>query len=633
MEDRYIGQMLDNRYEIQEKIGSGGMAIVYKAMDHRLSRLVAVKILKEELAQDEEFRHRFHTEAQAVAMLSHPNIVAVYDVSKTGSTEYIVMELIDGITLKQYINRKGILSWKEALHFATQITKALIHAHSRGIIHRDIKPHNIMILKDGSVKVADFGIARLLNNQNTLTQEALGSVHYISPEQAKGGHVDARSDIYSVGVVLYEMLTGRLPFEGDSAISIALQHISCTPLLPSDLNPDVPKGLEQITMHAMEPKLELRYVSAEELLRDLDAFRQDPDLVFDYSGETPSLPDDGTRVINTGAVTAAIASETGRNRSAEIDKRKEKELKPSKQKGPKSEEENKKEYGKNRKRASKTSILIGIFSVIVLLVLLFVFMWNYLLRGMLNPGNDRVTIPSFVGQMYDKVKSDSDYKNTFTFDVTYQTNDQYEEGYILDQDPDAERQVANDLPIPIKLTVSSGSEAQTMPNIVNEDYRQAKSDLEAMNLNLDIQMTPTASDTVTKGYVMDQFPAEGATLVKGETIYITYSSGPETEYVEVPYVYGYTEAQAISRLQAYELTYSSQEVESNLPKGTVVSQSIEAGTKVPLHTEVVLEISLGPTTDTADTTKQTTATTATTAAPTTVETSSPATTAETGAAG
>ena len=229
--DKYIGMFLDNRYEILERIGTGGMALVYKARCHRLNRLVAIKILKEELANDEEFRRRFHTESQAVAMLSHPNIVAVYDVSRSDNTEYIVMELIEGITLKQYINRKGLLSWKEALHFVIQIAKALGHAHSRGIIHRDIKPHNIMILKDGSVKVADFGIARLLSMQNTLTQEALGSVHYISPEQAKGGHVDARSDIYSVGVVMYEMLTSHLPFEGDSAVSIAIQHISAIPLI------------------------------------------------------------------------------------------------------------------------------------------------------------------------------------------------------------------------------------------------------------------------------------------------------------------------------------------------------------------------------------------------------------------
>ncbi|MCF0121486.1 MAG: serine/threonine protein kinase, partial [Oscillospiraceae bacterium] len=251
--DKYIGQMLDNRYEILERIGTGGMACVYKARCHRLNRLVAVKILKDEFVDDAEFRRRFRTESQAVAMLSHPNIVSVYDVSRSGDTEYIVMELVEGITLKQYINRKGVLGWKESLHFAIQIAKALQHAHSRGIIHRDIKPHNIMILKDGSVKVTDFGIARLLSTQATMTQEALGSVHYISPEQAKASHVDARTDIYSLGVVMYEMLTSRLPFTGDSAVSVAIQHISAVPTMPREINPDIPYGLEEITMRAMEP--------------------------------------------------------------------------------------------------------------------------------------------------------------------------------------------------------------------------------------------------------------------------------------------------------------------------------------------------------------------------------------------
>ena len=254
--DRYIGKLLDNRYEILEKIGSGGMADVYKARCHRLNRLVAIKILKRDLAADAEFRRRFHAESQAVAMLSHPNIVSFYDVSRSGAVDYIVMELIDGITLKQYMEKRGQLNWREALHFITQIMKALAHAHSRGIIHRDIKPQNIMVLRDGSVKVADFGIACLANSANTLTQEALGAVHYMSPEQARGDRTDARSDIYSAGVVLYEMLTGRLPFEGDSAVSVAIQHLSSVPLSPREINPDVPEALELICMKAMASELE-----------------------------------------------------------------------------------------------------------------------------------------------------------------------------------------------------------------------------------------------------------------------------------------------------------------------------------------------------------------------------------------
>ena len=289
--DQYIGKLLDNRYEILELIGVGGMARVYKARCHWLNRYVAIKILRDDLAQDSEIRRRFHDESQAVAMLSHPNIVAVYDVSRSSDQEYIVMELIDGITLKQYMQRKGNkLPWREALHFITQIVKALGHAHSRGIIHRDIKPHNIMVLRDGSVKVGDFGIARVsAGGHSTLTQEALGSVHYISPEQARGSRIDARSDLYSAGVVLYEMITGRLPFEGDNPVSVAIQHINSIPLSPREIDPELPEALEAITMKAMAPAPDDRYTSADEMLADLEEFRKNPNINFDF-GPTDFLP-------------------------------------------------------------------------------------------------------------------------------------------------------------------------------------------------------------------------------------------------------------------------------------------------------------------------------------------------------
>ena len=280
--DQNIGKMLDNRYELIELIGRGGMANVYKAKCHRLNRMVAVKILKSDLADNAEFRRRFRDESQAVAKLSHANIVSVYDVSRSDDMEYIVMELIDGITLKQYMERRGQMDWREALHFVTQIMRALSHAHSRGIIHRDIKPQNIMVLRDGSVKVADFGIACLADAAQTLTQEALGSVHYISPEQARGDRIDARSDIYSSGVVLYEMLTGRLPFEGDSAVSVAIQHLSSVPLSPRDINENVPEALELICMKAMNPNPDRRYASAEAMLEDLEKFRKDPSTNMEY---------------------------------------------------------------------------------------------------------------------------------------------------------------------------------------------------------------------------------------------------------------------------------------------------------------------------------------------------------------
>ena len=268
--DKYIGRLLDGRYEILEVLGVGGMAVVYKARCHRLNRMVAVKILKDEFSQDEEFRRRFHAESQAVAMLSHPNIVSVYDVSSTGDADFIVMEVIDGITLKEYMEKKGVLNWKETLHFAIQIAKALEHAHSRGIVHRDIKPHNVMVLKNGSLKVNDFGIAQITSKSTTLTKEALGSVHYISPEQAKGGRVDNRSDIYSLGIVMYEMISGRVPYDGDSPVSVAIQHINGGAVKPSHWNPNVPVGLEQIIARAMALLPGDRYSSATEMLYDMD---------------------------------------------------------------------------------------------------------------------------------------------------------------------------------------------------------------------------------------------------------------------------------------------------------------------------------------------------------------------------
>ena len=278
--DKYIGRLLEGRYEILDVLGVGGMAVVYKAKCHKLNRMVAIKVLKDDFLEDADFRGRFHAEGQAVAMLSHPNIVSVYDVSSTDTVDYIVMELIEGITLKQYIEKKGALNANETLHFANQIAKALEHAHSRGIVHRDIKPHNIMVLRNGSVKVADFGIARSIAKGNTLQKEALGSVHYISPEQAKGEHVDARSDIYSLGVVMYEMSTGKQPYEGSSPVNVALQHINSTPVLPTALNLQIPAGLEQIIMKAMAQNPEDRYSSAVELQSAIEQFQKDPTTVF-----------------------------------------------------------------------------------------------------------------------------------------------------------------------------------------------------------------------------------------------------------------------------------------------------------------------------------------------------------------
>ena len=584
--DKYIGMLLDNRYEILERIGTGGMALVYKARCHRLNRLVAIKILKEELASDEEFRRRFHTESQAVAMLSHPNIVAVYDVSRSDNTEYIVMELIEGITLKQYINRKGLLSWKEALHFVIQIAKALDHAHSRGIIHRDIKPHNIMILKDGSVKVADFGIARLLSMQNTLTQEALGSVHYISPEQAKGGHVDARSDIYSVGVVMYEMLTSHLPFEGDSAVSIAIQHISAIPLMPRDINPEVPVGLESITMHAMAPNLNARYTTIDEMLIDLEEFRKNPSINFTYTfNDLDSISASGSDTQFTRPIPSLLPLRTEKKPVVRT-------AKPVRK-----VEISREEYRQSHRKAGRTATMIGVFSIIVFLVVVLIFMWNYLLKDLFNPTRETVKVPNFVGKKYSDVSADTQYTQFFNFSIVgYEPSEKYEEDYIIRQvKPQADRDATIlDTGIDVQIIVSTGVEKPiTMPDLINTEFRKARNQLENLGLDLVIDLQPVPHESVTKDYIIKTVPEKDTPLIKGNTIYIEYSTGPEIVMVKVPKVTGMKLSEAIKTLDELELTYDIKYVDDNAEKDTVIFQN-KVDAEVEPHTEIVLEVSNGP---------------------------------------
>ena len=598
--DKYIGRILDNRYEILELIGTGGMALVYKARCHRLNRMVAIKILKEDLAGDEEFQRRFYTESQAVAMLSHPNIVAVYDVSRSGSTEYIVMELIEGITLKQYINRKGLLNWKEALHFSTQITKALSHAHSRGIIHRDIKPHNIMILKDGSVKVADFGIARLLTVSNTLTQEALGSVHYISPEQAKGGQVDARSDIYSVGVVMYEMLTSRLPFVGDSAVSVAIQHISAIPLLPRDINPDVPIGLEDITMHAMEPDLNMRFTTAEEMLADLEEFRKNPSIMFNYAFADPSSrSSDEEEFSETRIIQHAPASvPAARPESALVKAERPAPPAPAKHRAPVKPEMTADEYRAAKTRAGSNSTLIGVFSVIIFLIVIVVFMWNFFLKDLFSAQDrEQITIPSFINRRYVDIVENPDYTDIYTFSHREEYSSDVSTGLVISQMPVAERVVSAPLPgrkISIELVVSSGEAPPSiMPDLVGMHYGVARNNLINRGLNLDIDMMEIASDEVA-GIVIETVPKAGDMLARGNTVVIRYSGGPDIKMVRVPDLIGSTESALRSALRGLDLDVVFEEYIDMEKEAGIITYIQNAGLEVPAGSRVVVHISLGP---------------------------------------
>lgn len=555
--DKYLGTYLDDRYEILETIGSGGMAVVYKAMCHRLNRCVAVKILRDDMAGDQEFRARFQAEAQAVAMLSHPNIVSVYDVSHSDTVEYIVMELIEGITLKQYMTKKGALGWKEAMHFAVQISKALEHAHAKGIIHRDIKPQNIMILKDGTIKVADFGIAALESVQEDKTGQTLGSVHYIAPEQARGEAPDLRSDLYSLGVVMYEMLTGALPYEGDTAKEIALQHISGKPVPPRDINPDIPPELERITLKAMCADIAERYQSAGELLTELEAFRRQQSAAvresdageFHISPDVTPIPSDG-----------------------ELPREK---------------------YELRRSRSKKVSIMTGAFGVLIFIAAIFVFLWNYWLKDIFSVA-ERVDVPNFVGASYDSIINDKDFSSVFKFTVKYSIDPEIAEGVIITQTPEAGRSM---MVVPekigVELTVSTGVVLTSIPDVSNKQYQEAT--LELQNAGFKVESVIESSDTVTEDYVISTSPAAGEQLSAGSTVYLTVSGGPSIKSVTMPNLVGLTESGAKERINSSNLSFGSATyVNSDYDEGVVFKQSVQAYTDVDEHTKVYIWVSLGP---------------------------------------
>lgn len=575
--DKYIGKMLDGRYEIIELIGSGGMANVYKAKCHRLNRMVAVKILKSDMAENEEIRRRFRDESRAVAQLSHANIVSVYDVPSSGDTEYIVMELIDGITLKQYMERRGQMDWRESLHFIIQIMRALEHAHSRGIIHRDIKPQNIMVLRDGSVKVADFGIACLQNNAQTLTQDALGSVHYISPEQARGEHIDARSDIYSAGVVLYEMLTGRLPFEGDTAVSVAIQHLSSVPLAPSEIREDVPKGLELICMKAMCADINKRYASATAMLEDLESFRKNPDIDMEYIREELKEKEntEATRYISKKELSEAV-----RNK-----KEKEKDELAA-------EKQDKTGIAGTKDEKKRMAIIIGAFAGALLLIfLIFTLIFNGFGGGGDSSGHK---VPDIRGMTVEKAEKLEGIKGIFTIEVVgTKENSKYKDGEIISQDPSEGTLRKNNLTI--QVYVCAKVEKSYMPTVLNMSESDAKSILNNMSLGLNIQVQDKPSDTVAKGLVAATSPAAGAEIRQGNTVIIYISSGREIKPVTVPNFVGMTEEKANLEAQKLGLVVGASSSEySDKPAGTVIRQSISATTEAKTGDNIYFTISLGP---------------------------------------
>ena len=565
--DRYIGQMLDDRYEILEILGTGGMAVVYKAKCHRLNRMVAIKILRDENMQDDDFRRRFHAEGQAVGMLSHPNIVSVYDVSSVGGVDYIVMELVEGITLKQYMERKGVLNWKETLHFAIQIAKALDHAHSRGLVHRDIKPHNVMVLKNGSVRVTDFGIARIMNKTNTLTKEALGSVHYISPEQAKGGRVDHRSDLYSLGVVMYEMITGRPPYDGESPVSVAIQHIAGGAMKPSQLNPNVPAGLEQVILRAMNNKLENRYASALDMIDDMDALRQDPTVEFPAIAAKPG------------------SAETAKVRPAE-------EPKPevtTQQKAKKPRDELDAELG--RGRAATVAVICCCVAAMVAVVIFLVMLAN---GGLFNPETITYQVPELIGKNFDSLQP---YEGMTVFKQGEEYSDTHPAGTIMDQLPVAGTQVEPGRTVFVTVSLGPKPPEVTMPMVVGKPEAEAKASLEDLRMNLNIVIKPVYHDTVPEGMVISADVDAGAVLYKGQKITLTVSMGKEAVFAEMPNLLrgnGVSKADAERMLSLREFSNITWvPVDSVLPEGTVVSQSVEPYAYVDVTTPITIEYSTG----------------------------------------
>ena len=416
--DKYVGKRLDGRYEIQEIIGVGGMAVVYKAYDSIDDRVVAIKILKDELLNNEEFRRRFKNESKAIAVLSHPNIVKVYDVSFGDRLMYIVMEYIDGITLKEYIEQQKVIRWKEAVHFVEQVLRALQHAHDKGIVHRDIKPQNIMLLQDGTIMVTDFGIARFSRSDyRTITDKAIGSVHYVSPEQARGDVTDEKTDIYSVGVLLYEMLTGRLPFEGDSAVSVAIMQLQNEPPRPREINPDIPEGLEQITLKAMQKDPARRYQSAAEMLTDIEEFKRNPSIEFQYKYFIDDAP---TKFIGREDIssTSALPADTAEDEEEE-----------------------------DNVRSPLMPILLGVTGafVLVLIVLGIIF-----LPRLFGDTGEVLECPNLLGKVYDEVITSDEYKD-FTITLSNQGQDysaEYPAGQIMAQTPEAGRSLKGKHEIP-----------------------------------------------------------------------------------------------------------------------------------------------------------------------------------------
>lgn len=545
--DKFVGKRLDGRYELREVIGVGGMAVVYKAYDNIEDRIVAVKILKEEFSSNEEFLRRFKNESKAIAVLSHPNIVKVFDVSFGDILQYIVMEYIDGITLKQFIEEQGVLRWKDAVHFIIQILRALQHAHDKGIVHRDVKPQNIMLLPDGKIKVADFGIARFARSEHqTITDKAIGSVHYISPEQARGDVTDEKSDLYSIGVMLYEMLTGELPFEAENAVSVAIMQLQNEPKKPREINSEIPLGLEQITLKAMQKDSMKRYQTAAEMLCDLEEFRRDPEMVFDHNY---FIDDEPTKI-----------SEKHPAEPVDTD---------------------------NDSESSKSPVIPILLGVACALVIALGIVAAYFLPKLFSSSSGSFPAPQLVGKKYDDITTSTEYKG-LNFKVEQEYSPEIEAGYIIRQSPVYGRNIKASQTITI--VVSLGAKQVTVPDVYDYPEAEAVSRLKAENFIIDKTIEVT-DENVAKGSVIKTEPERNSNVPEGSAVIIYVSSGAEAKFDKIPNLIGLTEETAKRTIEQKGFKIGEVNmVNSLLPMGIVVGQSPEASEAATAERDTPIDI-------------------------------------------
>ncbi len=591
--DSNIGKKLDGRYELLELIGVGGMADIYRARDIVEDRIVAVKILKTEFAGSEEFLRRFRNESKAIALLSHPNIVKIYDVGFTDKVQFIVMEYVDGITLTDYIEQQGVLKWRDAVHFTVQILKALQHAHDRGIVHRDIKSSNVMLLSDGTIKVMDFGIARFnRENNKTMSEKTIGSVHYISPEQARGDITDERSDIYSVGVALYEMLTGRKPFDGDTPVSIALMHMQSTPKKPSEINSTIAEGLEQIVLRAMQKDPAQRYQTAGEMIKDLEEFKKNPGIIFEYKYNST----DGTTKYFDRPIPAAEQERTRRRQAVQP------EPEEDEYEDDDDYDDDDDEYEERRSPLIPILFAVGTAFVIATVFLVMTIVFKNLnvtpgevasVAGLSSDSTVSVTdsneflMPNLVGMSWDEAKSQ--YSKYMTL-VPEQEWSEVTKDQIFDQQFPEGRKVKIGSEVTVK--VSMGIRQVEIQDLENLSAAVAESKLKKDGFN--VKKTFDESDEIAKDYVIRTEPAAHELAEQGSTVVLVISSGPTNMAVYVPKLVDLPLSVAIQRVEEYHLTYSIEYKDSEeVEKDTVMEQSLEPGSTQERGTEIKLTVSSG----------------------------------------